>query len=468
MSRQRLQPSLGETSYNPCPRCHGTGHIRGTESSALHILRILQEEAMKENTGALHVQLPVDVATFLLNEKRLDIHTLETRLKVSVILIPNVHLETPNYSIARLRHDELNRSDAAEPSYKMAVMPEANEDETPGVAAQPAPRQEAAVKSIAPAQRQPIARPTAVVPPPGGMFDRIFGWFKKTLSDEPAEPAPAVAETRERPVRSERPQRSPTRRNDNREPREAREGKPQRETRESNEARPPREPRAERPLDSAKPARAPRPPKPPRIDKPVEPVAATIEPVAAANEPREPRNRRGRGGRGRNRDDRLQAGQSDDNGQLPGIASPAASGFGAIIESARAKPAAVPVAVANQQSLELEPHVQVAASAAPAVSNPASGLQQVETQPAAPSESNDGARERPRRRRRPATSAPVGEPVLQQVETVFAAPATAAPDQAEPVESGRTVPHPTRRRQRPQTVVVNEPLIQVETGQTPQ
>jgi ribonuclease E len=75
MSRQRLQPSLGETSYNPCPRCHGTGHIRGAESSALHILRILQEEAMKENTGAVHVQLPVDVATFLLNEKRVDIHT---------------------------------------------------------------------------------------------------------------------------------------------------------------------------------------------------------------------------------------------------------------------------------------------------------------------------------------------------------------------------------------------------------
>src|SRR5574340_1225803 len=67
MSRQRLQPSLGETSYNPCPRCHGTGHIRGTDSSALHILRILQEEAMKENTGAVRVQLPVDVATFLLN-----------------------------------------------------------------------------------------------------------------------------------------------------------------------------------------------------------------------------------------------------------------------------------------------------------------------------------------------------------------------------------------------------------------
>ena len=72
LSRQRLRPSLGETSHIPCPRCHGTGHIRGTESTALHILRIIQEEAMKENTAAVHAQVPVDVATFLLNEKRAD------------------------------------------------------------------------------------------------------------------------------------------------------------------------------------------------------------------------------------------------------------------------------------------------------------------------------------------------------------------------------------------------------------
>ena len=124
MSRQRLRPSLGESSYSTCPRCEGHGHIRSVESLALPILRILQEEAMKENTGAVQVQLPVDVANFLLNEKRVDIHTLESRLKVNVVLIPNIHLETPHYTITRLRHDELNLSGAAEPSYKMATMPE--------------------------------------------------------------------------------------------------------------------------------------------------------------------------------------------------------------------------------------------------------------------------------------------------------------------------------------------------------
>ncbi len=127
LSRQRLQPSLGESSHITCPRCSGTGHIRGIESTALHILRILQEEAMKENTGAVHVQVPVDVATFLLNEKRSEIQKLETRLRVNILLIPNIHLETPHYSIQRLRHDELNEMDHMPSSFEMVKEPEAAE-----------------------------------------------------------------------------------------------------------------------------------------------------------------------------------------------------------------------------------------------------------------------------------------------------------------------------------------------------
>jgi ribonuclease E len=84
LSRQRLRPALAETSYIPCPRCSGTGHIRSTESAALHILRILEEEAMKDNTAAVHAQVPVDVATFLLNEKRADVQAIEQRHKVNV------------------------------------------------------------------------------------------------------------------------------------------------------------------------------------------------------------------------------------------------------------------------------------------------------------------------------------------------------------------------------------------------
>ena len=113
LSRQRLRPALAESAYIPCPRCHGIGHIRGTESSALHILRILQEEAMKENTAQVVAQVPVDVATFLLNEKRTEVLSIETRFKVNVLLVPNRHLETPNYTIERLRHDDLEPERAA-------------------------------------------------------------------------------------------------------------------------------------------------------------------------------------------------------------------------------------------------------------------------------------------------------------------------------------------------------------------
>src|SRR3954452_21063655 len=123
LSRQRLRPALAESAYIPCPRCHGIGHIRVTESSALHILRILQEEAMKENTAQIVAQVPVDVATFLLNEKRAEVLTIETRFKVNVLLVPNRHLETPNYSVARMRHDELNHGEPLPASFQMVEQP---------------------------------------------------------------------------------------------------------------------------------------------------------------------------------------------------------------------------------------------------------------------------------------------------------------------------------------------------------
>jgi ribonuclease E len=113
LSRQRLRPALAETSYIPCPRCSGTGHIRSTESAALHILRILEEEAMKDNTAAVQAQVPVDVATFLLNEKRAEVQAIEQRHKVNVMLIPNIHLETPQHTFVRLRQDEAGSGFAA-------------------------------------------------------------------------------------------------------------------------------------------------------------------------------------------------------------------------------------------------------------------------------------------------------------------------------------------------------------------
>src|SRR6187401_1033845 len=156
LSRQRLRPALAESAYIPCPRCHGIGHIRGTESTALHILRIIQEEAMKDNTAQVVAQVPVDVATFLLNEKRTDVMTIETRFKVNVLLVPNRHLETPNYSIERLRHDDLNNAEPLPLSFDLVRQPEKEDAARQGKEEAGPPRQEAVVKGITPAQPAPV------------------------------------------------------------------------------------------------------------------------------------------------------------------------------------------------------------------------------------------------------------------------------------------------------------------------
>ncbi len=200
LSRQRLQPSLGESSHIPCPRCHGIGFIRGTESSALHILRIIQEEAMKENTGAVHAQVPVDVATFLLNEKRTELYSLEERLGVHVLLIPNMHLETPHYKIVRVRHDDMGEVGDA-PSYRRVEAPEEEAGAPFGQPKAKVERLEPAVKGITPQQPAPVAaevpakpevapapQQPVVAPAPQGLFARIAAWFKG--EPEPVKPAP--------------------------------------------------------------------------------------------------------------------------------------------------------------------------------------------------------------------------------------------------------------------------------------
>jgi len=123
MSRQRLRPSLGDSATIECPRCHGQGKIRGVESLALSILRIVEEEAMKENTERIVAQLPVSVATFLLNEKRRSILDIESRQDVQVLLLPNEHLETPDYQIERVRSQDLAKQPDERPSFEMATAP---------------------------------------------------------------------------------------------------------------------------------------------------------------------------------------------------------------------------------------------------------------------------------------------------------------------------------------------------------
>jgi ribonuclease E len=237
LSRQRLQPSLEETAHINCPRCSGTGFIRGTESTALHVLRIMQEEAMKENTGAVHAQVPVDVASFLLNEKRSEIQKLEARLKVNIVLVPNPHLETPHYKVQRLRHDELNEMEHVPASYEMVERPE--EPKAPGAEEEAKrERQEAVVKGITPAQPapmvdeslprpqripepqpapQPVQQAQQVVQPVAavaeGFLSKFFGLFKAPAPAAqapttvvPAAPTPAQPPRREQqPRRDQRP-----------------------------------------------------------------------------------------------------------------------------------------------------------------------------------------------------------------------------------------------------------------------
>ncbi len=231
LSRQRLRPALAETSYIACPRCSGTGHIRSTESAALHILRILEEEAMKDNTAAVHTQVPIDVATFLLNEKRQDINRIELRQKVSILLIPNTHLETPQHEITRLRHEDLNQEDGFSPSYKMVEAPE----DAPAIqkaSEHKAVRQEAAVKGIIPMQAAPIM--AEKVKPQKGLFATISSWlFGDKTPVEPPKPVKKGrnSQQRDRNERNDARRKNGNKRNDERENKEGKDNKEPRDNR---------------------------------------------------------------------------------------------------------------------------------------------------------------------------------------------------------------------------------------------
>ena len=193
LSRQRLRPALNEGSHITCPRCNGTGVIRDAESSALQILRLLQEEAMKENTAALYAQVPVDVATFLLNEKRVDISKLESRLKIKLVLIPNKNLETPHHHIERIRHDD-PRLEESKPSFELVENPDLEPSWTPDKEHEAKARPEALVKGITPTQPAPSGasvKAAASVSESTGLFKRLINWISGA-NKKPDVAAPAA------------------------------------------------------------------------------------------------------------------------------------------------------------------------------------------------------------------------------------------------------------------------------------
>ncbi|HEY7873447.1 MAG TPA: Rne/Rng family ribonuclease [Rudaea sp.] len=222
MSRQRLRPSLGESTQSVCPRCEGHGRVRSVESLSLSVLRLVEEQAMKEKTGQVLVQVPAMVANFLLNEKRKSVVEIEQRHDVPIIVVADEKLETPHFHIERIRAAEIPGD--AKPSYERL---------TPAVAVPPpqivkpgAEPEKPAVSGIVPASPAPVRETpepaaTPARAPTQGFFARMLSWFHKPAAPEKtlAELVPSAA--RGKPARgNSQPQRRDDRRGDARGPRD--------------------------------------------------------------------------------------------------------------------------------------------------------------------------------------------------------------------------------------------------------
>ncbi|WP_246539904.1 Rne/Rng family ribonuclease [sulfur-oxidizing endosymbiont of Gigantopelta aegis] len=216
MSRQRLKPSLGESSQITCPRCSGHGTIRGIDSMGLSVLRILEEESTKDNTGRILAQLPVNVATFLLNDKRDIISEIESRQNITITLIPNESLVTPHYRIERIRNDENMTDKYQVNSYNFNRI--LDDDEANGLIAEPAKFEEPAVKAPTALQPQKVKQPLTLV---RRIWTTLFNRSDADESDvSQAQPAqnsnrPAQDRSKERTSQSNRKQDS-RKKNDNR------------------------------------------------------------------------------------------------------------------------------------------------------------------------------------------------------------------------------------------------------------
>ena len=253
MSRQRLSPSLGESSHHVCPRCSGTGTVRDNESLSLSILRLIEEEALKENTKEVHAIVPVPIASYLLNEKRAAVSAIETRqADVRVIIVPNDQMETPHYSVLRVRKGEetstlsyllpkLHEEEMAMPSDEEPA--ERKLPEQPALAAfvmpdaPPAPAQEEPAKAaatVAPAASAP--KPAASAQP--GLVARFFSALKKMFSSEEETKPAEVQVEKKAEEKSERQQdRRKPRSNNRRDRNDRRDNRDNRDSRENRDSR---------------------------------------------------------------------------------------------------------------------------------------------------------------------------------------------------------------------------------------
>ncbi|TAK92145.1 MAG: Rne/Rng family ribonuclease [Burkholderiaceae bacterium] len=503
LSRQRLRPALNEGSHITCPRCNGTGVIRDTESSALHVLRIIQEEAMKENTAALHAQVPVDVATFLLNEKRAEIHQIEARLKVNVVLIPNKHIETPHYTLERLRHDDERLEDAVA-SYARASAPAEESIYLKREEQAAKPRQEALVKGITPPQPAPLPstpaarnrsdRAAVAAAQKPGLIKRLFGWLtgSSSASEEASERKESGGKSAQREDRGNRSRRGGrgrdrgergdrSRRTEGEAPQPrtaqdqrdghrdtASESRPEgrnesrRDRNKRNEQRPQRQ-REQAPQATQPQAPASRPTEDELLQT-QEPSATVIPAVSAAGEGEERgRRRRGRRGRGRGRDNRPDQANENVNGEeaesTPDIE---VSEYSADAMPPSVEPAVVAVAHEAVSEPSMAPATPAAAAwtlVSPAEPTPvASPVMQVSSVSA---------------QTPPAAIADAPMPLQSLQEMLAQAGLELALTDAEKLRQAQAqaaeVPEPARlpRERKPQAPVSSEPLQQVETRPLP-
>ncbi|TCV98242.1 ribonuclease E [Biostraticola tofi] len=269
LSRQRLSPSLGESSHHVCPRCGGTGTIRDNESLSLSILRLIEEEALKENTHEVHAIVPVPIASYLLNEKRESVNAIEKRQGgVKAVIVPNDQMQTPHYAVLRVRKGEeaptlsyllpqLHEAEMAQPSEEIAA--ERKRPEQPALAAfvMPEPMSQekpAAQAATPPAPVNSTESASPATPAGPGLISRlasaIKGWFSSPAPEAaPVEPAKSE-ETVETPTPRRQDRRGQRRQNGRRdrngEQNRDREPRPTQEGRQAREPREPREPRESR------------------------------------------------------------------------------------------------------------------------------------------------------------------------------------------------------------------------------
>ncbi|MDS7878767.1 ribonuclease E [Klebsiella pasteurii] len=249
MSRQRLSPSLGESSHHVCPRCSGTGTVRDNESLSLSILRLIEEEALKENTKEVHAIVPVPIASYLLNEKRAAVSAIETRqADVRVIIVPNDQMETPHYSVLRVRKGEetstlsyllpkLHEEEMAMPSDEEPA--ERKLPEQPALAAfvmpeaPPAPAQEEPARAAATVTPAASA-PKAAKPAQPGLVARFFSALKNMFSGaEETKPAEVQVEKKAEEKSERQQERRKPRSNNRRDRNDRRDNRDNRDSRDN-------------------------------------------------------------------------------------------------------------------------------------------------------------------------------------------------------------------------------------------